>query len=127
MDSKAIKTNSETEWRNLNTKFLDETFGTKTSILENQRALLDSRAFNEQRKSWQIDAQTKNIIANTDLTSSKKALLAEQVKNAQQQYQLLGERILTERQQNEFVKKIQSFGVGANVAIQLLRLIMGKK
>ena len=62
MDAQAIKTNSETEWRNLNTKFLDETFGTKTSILENQRALLDSRAFNEQRKSWQIDAQTKTLL-----------------------------------------------------------------
>ena len=127
MDAQAIKTNSETEWRNLNTKFLDETFGTKTSILENQRALLDSRAFNEQRKSWQIDAQTKNIIANTDLTTSKKAVLAEQVKNLQQTYKLLGERILTEQQQNEFVKKVQALGTGANVAINLLRLIMGKK
>lgn len=127
MDAQALKINSDTEWRNLNTKFLDDNFGTKTSILENQRALLDSRAFNEQRKSWQIDAQTKNIIANTYLTTSKKAVLAEQVKNLQQSYKLLGERILTEQQQNEFVKKVQALGTGANVAINLLRLIMGKK
>jgi len=127
MDAQAIKTNSETQWRNLNTKFLDETFGTRSSILENQRALLDSKQFTENQRWKQVVAQTENIIANTDLTTAKKAALAQEVKNMQQTYQLLGERILTEKQQNEFVKKVQSFGTGANVAINLLRLIMGKK
>jgi len=122
LDSQAVKNNSETDWKNLNTKFLNENFGTKSSILENTRALLDSKQFNEQQRGWNIQASTKKILADTDLSEAKKAEVFQIIQNLKTTQSLLGEKVKTEKYLNEVQQKLQSMGIVGSTLAQILRL-----
>jgi len=41
--------------------------------------------------------------------------------------QLLGQKVLTQQQENEFMKKIQAMGIVGQTAASILRIFKGKK
>jgi len=122
----ALKAASETDWKNLNTKFLSTNFETKSSILANQRAMTDSQAMNEQQKIWKIQNETKKILADTDLTIERKALVKQSIDNLIMTEKLLGHKNKSAEYEAEIMNKIKSMGIIGSTAAQLLRLVLGK-
>jgi septin family protein len=93
-----------------------------------QRALLtgyqsQNQLYERYRKEQLLKPQIANILASTNLSNERKAQIASLVENTKASTKLLGERIKTEENQNKFVQQVQALGTGANIAIQLARLI----
>jgi hypothetical protein len=131
--AQTIKTNSETDWKNVNTSFAKDTFVTRMEALRIKNDYTQDLQDNVQAQYWNIRAQTRkaekevdNIIANTQLSQARKAEVAAQVKNLAVTYKLLGEKVISAKQENEFMKKIQAMGVAGQTAAALLRAL-GKK
>jgi len=137
MDAQAIKTNAETNWKNVNTQFLTDVLPYKTEQ-EFQRGnllgaqyrteLQNTELRNDQRNKLQAETrnvklQAQNIIAQTDLTQTKKSELLQLITNLKVTEQLLGEKVKTEQYQNQIQQKIQSFGVAGSTLAALLRLL----
>jgi hypothetical protein len=128
-----LKANSETNWKNVNVKFAQDSFEGRLHNLRAKTDLIENQIGNEQQKFWNIKAQTRkteteilNIIANTNLSLAKQAEVAAQVKNLGVTYKLLGEKVISAEQENAFMKKIQAMGVAGQTAAALLRALKGK-
>jgi hypothetical protein len=131
--AQTIKTNSETDWKNVNTSFAKDTFATRMEALRIKNDYVTDLQSNVQAQYWNIRAQTRkaekevdNIIANTNLSEARKAEVAAQVKNLAVTYELLGQKVISAQQENAFMKKIQAMGVAGQTAAALLRAL-GKK
>jgi len=133
LDAQAVKTNSDTDWRNLNTEFLRDTYGYKMEGMNVSNLLKGSQYRKTEEEITKTQGQIRlqkqqaqNIIANTNLSIERKAQVSQMIQNLITQNALLGEKVKTEQYQNEIQQKIQSFGVVGSTAAQLLRLIFGK-
>ena len=136
MDAQAIKLNSETEWKNLNTKYLEGIIPYKTEQEFQRGNLLGAQYRTElqntelrakQREKMEADIrntklQASNIIAQTALSQTKKSELLQMIENLKVTQRLLGEKVKTEEYQNQIQQKIQSFGVAGSTLAALLRL-----
>jgi hypothetical protein len=131
--AQTIKTNSETDWKNVNTSFAKDTLIDRKEAIRIKNDYLTDVQSNVQAQFWNIKAQTKkaekevdNIIANTELSQARKAEVAAQVKNLAVTYEILGFKKLSAEQEAAFMKKIQAMGVAGQTAAQLLRALSKK-
>jgi hypothetical protein len=131
--AQTIKTNSETDWKNVNTSFARDTFIDRKEAIRIKNDYLTDVQSNVQAQYWNIRAQTRkaekevdNIIANTELSQARKAEVAAQVKNLAVTYEILGFKKLSAEQEAAFMKKIQAMGVAGQTAAQLLRALSKK-
>jgi len=132
--AQTLKTNSETDWKNLNTKFGKDSFQTRLEALRIKNDYMEDMQDNVKQQYWLTKANTRkaekevdNIIANTNLSVARQAEVSQQVKNLIKTFDLLGERVITAQQENAFMKKIQAMGVAGQTAAALLRALKGGK
>jgi hypothetical protein len=130
IQAQTLKTNSETDWKNINTKFAGDTYDWRKRILRNQETLSAFDVFTKDRKYEQMGAtlektkrETANILANTNLSEAKKSEINQQVENLKKYLELTNERIVTQKQENEFMKKIQAMGVTFQTAAAIIRAL----
>lgn len=133
IEAQAVKTKSETDWRNLQKEFFVETmpYRSESMIQSNllkssQQRLTEEKITQTQQQVKMIRPQINRIIAETNLAVDRRAQLAQMIENAKVTYQLLGEKVKTEQYENEVQQKIKSFGVAGSTVTQLLRFIFGK-
>jgi len=131
--AQTIKTNSETDWKNVNTSFAKDTFIDRKEAVRIKNDYLTDVQSNVQAQFWNIKAQTRkaekevdNIIANTELSQARKAEVAAQLKNLAVTFDILGYKKLSAQQEAAFMKKIQAMGVAGQTAAQLLRALSKK-
>lgn len=129
IDANILKSNSETNWKNVNTRFAEDTFDSRSGLLKNKETMSAFDIYTQDRKYEQMGAtlaktkaETANIIANSNLTRSKQAEVAQKITNMITANKLLGAKVTTQEQENEFMKKIQALGVVGQTAASLLRL-----
>ncbi|AXH77363.1 MAG: DNA pilot protein [Microviridae sp.] len=122
-----LKANSETDWKNLNTRVLDYR---KEYIIGKSQWDANLAKSNQEKTQFQTYAlqqklkpEINQIIANTQLSQERKAQVSQSVLNLVQSMKLMEQRTLTEQQQNEFVKKVDSISKVGGLGIQLLRLL----
>ncbi|AXH74701.1 MAG: DNA pilot protein [Microviridae sp.] len=120
-----LKANSETDWKNVNTQNFRE------NVMPHQWDYFQTRskqnAQNLNNSIIQNDILSKTvdkIKAEKSLTDERKALVIQTVKNYVTAEKLLGQKLISEEQQNEFVKKIDSASKVGGLGIQLLKLLM---
>lgn len=133
IEAQALKTKSETDWRNLQKEFFVETMPYRSEALiqsnllkGSQQRLTEEKITQTQQQVKMIRPQINKIIADTNLAVDRRAQLAQLIENAKVTYQLLGEKVKTEQYENEVQQKIKSFGVAGSTVTQLLRFIFGK-
>jgi hypothetical protein len=133
IEAQTLKTNSETDWKNINTKFAKDTFDIRKFTLGNKETLSAGEVYLQDQKFKQIEtqirktnAEVQNILANTQLSVAKQSEIAQKIVSMKQYMELTNEKIITQKQENEFMKKIQAMGVAGQTAAALLRAL-GKK
>jgi hypothetical protein len=133
IEAQTLKTNSETDWKNINTKFAKDTFDIRKFTLGNKETLSAGEVYLQDQKFKQIEtqirktnAEVQNILANTKLSVAKQSEIAQKITSMKQYMELTNEKIITQKQENEFMKKIQAMGVAGQTAAALLRAL-GKK
>lgn len=131
--AQALKTKSETDWRNLQKEFFTDTIPYRMEGMNVKNLLTGSQYRKTEEQITQVQQQVKmirpqinKIIADTNLAIDRRAQLTQMIENAKITYQLLGEKVKTEQYENEIQQKIKSFGVGGSTAVQLLKLIFGR-
>lgn len=134
LDAQRVKTESETDWKKLQTDFFQRTEPYREEILSSQGQLLQASKEKTREELIKIresvkmiKPQIENILANTNLSYEKKAAIAQQIENLKTTNLLLGEKVKTEQFENEMFQKIKAMNVFGSTAIQLLRLVLGKK
>ena len=132
------KTNSETNWRNVNTDFLNATYGTRMQIEQNkmlqgssQQRLTEEQITTQQNKNKnflneqaKLRAETQNILSRTELSNAQKAQVQATVENLQKTKELLGYKVDIAKFEAEAMQSIKAMGVVGSTAAQLLRLII---
>jgi len=133
IEAQTLKTNSETDWKNINTKFAKDTFDIRKFTLGNKETLSAGEVYLQDQKFKQIEtqirktnAEVQNILANTKLSVAKQSEIAQKITSMKQYMELTNEKIITAQQENAFMKKIQAMGVAGQTAAALLRAL-GKK
>jgi hypothetical protein len=133
IEAQTMKTNSETDWKNVNTKFAKDTFDIRKFTLGNKETLSAGEVYLQDQKFKQIESQIRktnaevqNILVNTNLSVAKQSEIAQKISSMKQYMELTNEKIITQKQENEFMKKIQAMGVAGQTAAALLRAL-GKK
>jgi hypothetical protein len=128
-----LKANSETDWKNINTKYANESFEGRLHNLRTRTDLNENQIVNMQKDWWLKDANIKkinkeidNIVANTNLSEARKAEVSQQVKNLAVTYDILGFKKLSAEQEAAFMKKIQALGTAGQTAAALLRAVQKK-
>jgi hypothetical protein len=131
--AQTIKTNSETDWKNVNTSFAKDSYQNRQDILRIKVDRDLEEAFNANLKGDILFAQKKkvyeeinNIIANTQLSEARKAEVSAQVKNLAVTYDILGFKKLSAEQEAAFMKKIQALGIAGQTGAALLRALSKK-
>ena len=86
LDAQAIKTNSDTDWRNLNTEFLRDTYGYKMEGMNVSNLLKGSQYRKTEEEITKTQGQIRlqkqqaqNIIANTNLSNERKAQVSQMI------------------------------------------------
>jgi hypothetical protein len=130
IQAQTLKTNSETDWKNINTKFAGDTYDWRKRILKNQETLSAFDVFTKDRKYEQMGAtlektkqETANILANTNLSEAKKAQVNQEIENLKKYLLLTNQKIITQEMENAFMKKIQAAGAIGQTAAMLIRAL----
>jgi hypothetical protein len=129
--AQTLKTNSETDWKNVYTDFFKETDPYRKEAI-NINNLLKGSLYRQseekittiQKERAKISKEIDQIVANTKLSVVKKAELKQQIENLKTTNEILGFKKLSAQQEAEFMKKIQAMGIVGNTASQILRLIL---
>jgi hypothetical protein len=122
MDAQAIKTNSETDWKNINTKFFKDNYENKMHYSRTLTDLNENKIFESQNRQSLIKEQTRKALADTNLSEAKKAEVSQMILNLKQSERLLGEKVKTEEYLNSIQQKLQSMGIVGSTLAQILRL-----
>lgn len=120
MDAQAVKANSETDWKNVNTNLLKDTYdykigqeSWKSNLIKAQadKAIMDT---NKTEKSIAlIQPQVRKLIADTNLSIEKKAQASQIITNLKTTERLLQKKIVTE----DFIQSVW-YGRSAQVSAQ---------
>jgi hypothetical protein len=128
-----LKNESETNWKNIYSSFFKDTEPYRAEGLNISNLLKGSqyrqseeRITSIQKERQLIAPKVQNLIAGTQLSQQKKAVSAQQIINMITANQLLGQKVLTQQQENEFMKKIQAMGIVGQTAASILRIFKGK-
>ncbi len=134
IEAQTLKTNSETDWKNINTKFAKDTFDIRKFTLGNKETLSAGEVYLQDQKFKQIEtqirktnAEVQNILANTQLSVAKQSEIAQKIISMKQAMLLTGQKILSAEQEAAFMKKIQAAGAIGQTAAALLRVFSNKK
>jgi hypothetical protein len=129
IEAQTLKTNSETDWKNINTKFAKDTFDIRKFTLGNKETLSAGEVYLQDQKFKQIEtqirktsAEVQNILANTKLSVAKQAEIGQKIVSMKQAMLLTGQKIISAEQENEFMKKIQAAGIVGQTAASILRI-----
>lgn len=129
IDAQVLKTNSDTDWRNVNTEFLKDTMPYRMEALNVSNLLKGSQYRKTEEEITKTQGQIRlqkqqaaNIIANTNLTNEKKAQVSQMIQNLITTNALIGEKVKSEQYLNEIQQKLQSVGIVGNTLAQILRL-----
>ena len=135
-----VKTNSETNWKNVNIDFFKATQYTKEQILQNQmlqgsssQRLTEEQITGQQQRNLNliseranIQARTKSILAQTDLSAEQKAQVMQMTQNAQQTFKILTEQAEQQKFETEFMQKLKALGIVGQMAYMIARVAKGK-
>jgi len=131
--AQTLKTNSETDWKNVYTDFFKETDPYRKEAINIDNLLKGSlyRQSEEkittiQKERGKLAKEIDLILANTKLSVVKKAEIKQQIENLKTTNEILGFQKLSAKQEAEFMKKIQAAGIVGNAASQILRLLFKK-
>lgn len=129
IDAQVLKTNSDTDWRNVNTEFLKDSMPYRMEALNVSNLLKGSQYRKTEEEITKTQGQIRlqkqqaaNIIANTNLTNEKKAQVSQMIQNLITTNALIGEKVKSEQYLNEIQQKLQSVGIVGNTLAQILRL-----
>jgi len=122
MDAQAVKANSETDWKNVNTKWFKENYDTKSHLLRTGVDLNENKIYESQQRQSLLSEQVRKTIADTNLSQTKKAEVSQMILNLKQSERLLGEKVKTEEYLNSIQQKLQSMGIVGSTLAQILRL-----
>lgn len=134
------KTNSETNWKNVNIDLLNDTYGYKMEILKNQmlqgsstQRLTEEQITGQQEKNKNllseranIQARTRSILAQTELSAQQKAQVMQMTLNAQQTFKILTEQVAQQQFETEFMQKLKALGLVGQMAYMIARAAKGK-
>ena len=133
IEAQTLKANSETDWKNVYTDFFKSTdpyrregMNISNLLKGSQYRQSEERITSIQKERQLIAPKIQNLIAGTQLSQQKKAESAQQIINMITANQLLGQKVLTQQQENEFMKKIQAMGIVGQTAASILRIFKGK-
>jgi hypothetical protein len=133
IEAQTLKANSETDWKNVYTDFFKSTdpyrregMNISNLLKGSQYRQSEERITSIQKERQLIAPKIQNLIASTQLSQQKKAESAQQIINMITANQLLGQKVLTQQQENEFMKKIQAMGIVGQTAASILRIFKGK-
>jgi hypothetical protein len=133
IEAQTLKANSETDWKNVYTDFFKSTdpyrregMNISNLLKGSQYRQSEERITSIQKERQLIVPKIQNLIAGTQLSQQKKAESAQQIINMITANQLLGQKVLTQQQENEFMKKIQAMGIVGQTAASILRIFKGK-
>jgi hypothetical protein len=130
IEANTIKTLSETDFKNLNTKLLQETFdykvgqeSWKTNLIENKNLNLQADTFKKQIETDRIsklllgelsiqNQQIRNLVAKTDLTVTQKSQALQTISSMITQQRLTNKKIVTE----DFVQQAYAGRIGLTSA-----------
>jgi hypothetical protein len=118
-----LKAQSETDWKNINTKFADATFVGRQELLRTKTDLIDNQIYKIQNDMRLIQPKINALIAQTNLSEQKKAESVQQILNMITSNKLLGEKVKTQEYENLMAAKIKSMGIVGQTAASLLRLL----
>jgi len=125
-----LKNESETNWKNIYSSFFKDTEPYRAEGLNISNLLKGSqyrqseeRITSIQRERQLIAPKIQSIIAGTQLSEQKKAESAQQIINMITAQKLLGQKVITQEQENQFAKKIQAMGIAGQTLSSLLRLL----
>ncbi len=125
-----LKAQSETDWKNINTRYFGDSYIGRLESLRVGTDLKENQIGRIQQLNrlipGQIDLQKqqlKSILENTNLSISRQSELAQKISNMITAQKLLGEKVITQQQENEFAKKIQAMGVAGQTLASILRLL----
>lgn len=126
-----IKSQSETNWRNLNIDRLRENimpydfdyYSQRSKNMAQQR----TNMVGQNERAWELQPLIKSKLkSETGLTGERLALTQQTIQNLITSNKLLGEKYLTEKQQNEFVQKVDSVSKVGGLGLKILQMILGK-
>jgi hypothetical protein len=130
IEAQTLKTNSETDWKNVNTQFFEDTTKYRKGIIKNQERLSAGSIYIMDKKEKQMDAtlaktkqETANILANTNLSETKKSQISQEIENLKRYLELTNQKIITQEMENAFMKKIQAAGAIGQTAAMLIRAL----
>jgi hypothetical protein len=134
------KANSETNWKNVNTDFLNDTYATRMQIEQNKmlqgsslQRLTEEQITGQQERNKNyiseranIQARTKSVLAQTDLSAEQKAQVMQLTQNAQQTFKILTEQAAQQQFETEFMQKLKALGLVGQMAYMIARVAKGK-
>lgn len=107
-----LKANSETNWKNLNTQVLEDkkdyVIGKASWDANLSKAAQDEKLFRTYVMQKKLQPEINKILADTNLSVSKKAQVAQSISNMKTQNRLLDKRIVTE----DFVQQAYTGRIG---------------
>lgn len=125
-----LKTQSETDWKNVYTDFFKSTdpyrregMNVSNLLKGSQYRQSEERITSIQKERQLIAPKIQNLIASTQLSQQKKAESAQQIINMITAQKLLGQKVITQEQENQFAKKIQAMGIAGQTLSSILRLL----
>ena len=124
-----LKARSETDWKNVYTDFFKSTdpyrreaMNVSNLLKGSQYRQSEERITSIQKERALIYPKINQILAQTQLSHQQRAESIQKVLNMITAERLLGQKIVTQEQENEFMKKIQAMGIVGQTAASLLRL-----
>lgn len=124
-----LKAESETNWKNIYSNFFKQTepyraegMNVSNLLKGSQYRQSEERISSIQQERALIYPKINQILAQTQLSYQQRAESVQKVLNMITAERLLGQKILTQEQENEFMKKIQAMGIVGQTAASLLRL-----
>jgi hypothetical protein len=130
IEAQTLKANSETDWKNVYTDFFKATdpyrregMNISNLLKGSQYRQSEERITSIQKERQLIAPKIQNLIAGTQLSQQKKAESAQQIINMITAQKLLGQKVITQEQENQFAKKIQAMGIAGQTLASILRLL----
>jgi hypothetical protein len=124
-----LKAQSETDWKNINTRYFGDSYVGRLESLRVGTDLKENQIGRIQQLNrlipGQIDIQkeqVRNILQNTNLSISRQAELSQKIVNMITAEKLLGEKVKTQEFENYLGAKIRAMGIAGTTAAALIKL-----
>lgn len=127
INANTVKAKSETDWKNVTTQnFKDNIAPFQWDYYSERSRQMRQQTSNMTIQNDVLNNTVKKIKEDTSLTKDRQDLVVQTIKNYIAAEKLLGEKFFTEKQQNEFVKKIDSASKVGGMGLKILQMLMRK-